>query len=227
MARQTSLQLVNKVLNNLGESSSLSALTSLTGISLLVFNTLNELLYSIAQEYKYMPLEEDGTITLSTNIGTVALPSDLYDFDPDSFRYNNESKVYYYTPNKFDREYPCQTYTGAVDSLTRWKEYWKLYNTPSSAYNGKTINYRYWKHPTVFSTSSTTGTCWIPEGFDLTLLADYCTYKILHYKQNDEAAVYYAKVFGDGRENEGSYANFKRLYGSPQLLDSSIMAEPM
>lgn len=227
MAKQTALQLVNKVLENLGETSNLSVLTSLSGISLMVFNTINEVLYEIAFEDRYSPLEEDGSIVLSTGVTTVSVPTDMYAFDKDSFRYNEEQKVYYYTPQRFDREYHTQTDTGIPDKVYKWKSFWKPYLIPSSSANGKTIAYRYWKLPTILSTAAATGTCWIPEGFDLTLLCDWVTFKILHYKHNEEALVYYGKVWGDGKENEGNLATFKRLYRSPDILDENIMVEPM
>jgi len=227
MAKQTALQLVNKVLANLGETSNLSALTSLTGISLLVFNVINETLYELAFEDRYSCLEEDGTITLSTGVSTVAVPSDLYAFDKDSFRYDESAQVKYYTPQRFDREYKTQTDTGIPDKVIKWKDYWRPYPIPSASANTKTIAYRYWKLPTVLSTATATGTCWIPEGFDLTLLADYVTYKILHYTHNEEALIYYGKVWGDGRENEGNLATFRRLYRSPDILEENIFVEPL
>jgi hypothetical protein len=226
MAKSTALQLVNKILSNLGESQ-LSSLTGLSGISLLVFNTLNEVLYEIAFEYKYSPLEEDGTITLLTGTSTYTVPTDMYAFDKDSFRYNEEKEVKYYTPQRFDREYVTQTNTGIPDKIWKWKDYWRPYPIPSSSANNKTIKYRYWTFPTTYATATPSGTSWIPEGFDITMLADYVTFKIMHYKHNEEAPIYYAKVWGDGKENEGSLARFKRLYGSPDILDENLMVEPM
>ena len=226
MAKSTGLQIVNKVLKNLGEST-VSDLLSLAGISLMVFDTVNELLYDLATEYKYAPLEEDGTITLSTGIASTPLPSDMYDFDKDSFRYDNSKYIDYMTPQRFDREYITQTNSGTPDAITKWKDVWKPYPIPASGANGKAINYRYWKIPTIFATATPTGTCWMPEGFDLTLLADYVTFKVLHYKHNEEALTYYTKVWGDGKLNEGSLARFKAIYGSPQLLDENIFSEPL
>lgn len=226
MAKSTALGIVNKVLENLGESQQ-TVLTSLSGLSLLVFNTINEILYELEQEYRFSALEADGTITLSTGVTTYALPSDIRHFDKDSFRYNEQSRIPYYTPQRFDREYQTQTSTGIPDKILKWLEYWKPYPIPSSSADNKTIKYRYWKIPTLLATASPTGTCWIPEGFDLTMLADYVTYKVMHYLHNEEASIYYAKVFGDGRLNEGSLARFKSIYGSPQILDENIFVEPL
>ena len=227
MAKQSALQLVNKVLENLGETSNLTVLTSLSGLSLMVFNIINEVLYEIAFEDHYSCLEEDGTITLSTGVSSASIASDMYAFDKDSFRYNEEAQVYYYTPQRFDREYKTQTDTGIPDKIWKWKDTWRPYPIPSSGANTKTIKYRYWKLPTILATATPTGTCWIPEGFDLTLLADWVTYKIMHYKHNEETPVYYSKVWGDGRENEGNLATFKRLYRSPDIIDENIFVEPL
>ena len=225
MAKRTALQLVNKVLQNLGESQE-TVLTSLTGLSLLVFDTINELLYDLAFEYKSKLLEKPGTITLTTGIGTVALPSDFFDADRKSFRYDESKAIAFFTPDRMDREYPIQTSTGIPERIYRFAEVWNIDPIPSSGANAKTIKYRYWGLPTILETATPTGTCWIPEGFDLTLLCDYVTYKIMHYKHNEEAAVYYSKVWGDGRLNEGSLSKFRTLYGS-EIAEGNIMVEPM
>jgi hypothetical protein len=232
MAKQTALQLVNKVLANLGETSNLAALTSLSGLSLLVFNVINEAIYEIAQENngKWEPLEEDGTITLSQGVTTYSSPSDMHSFDKDSFRYNRYTQMKYYTAQRFDREYPTAYYdtnSSIPDKIHRWKTYFKPYPIPSLSAHTVPIAYRYWKNATVLSTDVPTGTTWIPEGYDLTLLSDLVTYKIMHYKHNEEAAIYYAKVFGDRQENEGSFAKFKSMFASPDLLEENIMVEPM
>ena len=228
MAKQTILQLVNKVLENLGESSSLSALTSLSGLSLLTFNTFNEVLYDLSTEHTYQPLEEDGTITLASGTATYAQPTDMNMFDKDSFRYNEESRIPYYTPQRFDRQYITQTDTGIHAVVTNWKGYWKPYKIPDANADTKTIKYRYWKLHTILSTDTATATCWMPEGYDVTLLANLVTYKVLHYKNNPEAAVYYEKVYGTPRGmNEGSLAKFNAQWGSPIIADGSIMVEPM
>jgi hypothetical protein len=226
MAKATCLQVMNKIMSNLGETQ-LSSLTGLSGLSLLAFNALNEFLYDIAFKDRYTPLEADGTITLVTSTATYSKPTDMFAFDKDSFRYDDSAEVVFYTPQRFDREYKAQTDVGIPNKIYQWTEYWKPYPIPGTSANTKTIKYRYWKFPTVYSTATPTGTSWIPEGFDITLLADYVTYKIMHYKENAQAPVYYAKVYGDGRENEGSLSMLKSLYRSPQVAEGSLVVEPM
>jgi len=226
MAKQTALQLVNKVLKNLGEST-VSALTSLSGLSLLVFDAINEVLYDLAIEYKFKPLETNTSISLVTATSTYTKPSTLMNFDRESFRYNESSKVHYYTPQRFDREYPAQTNSGAPPTIIfDFQGYFNVYPIPVSAANGKTIKYRAWVNPTPIDTASPSGTCWIPEGFDLTLLADYVTFKILEYKHNERASIYYQKVWGDGGYNEGSLHRFRRIWGS-EILSTDMVVEPM
>jgi len=226
MAKQTLLQMLNKVLSNLGESQ-ITVTTSLSGLSLLAFNSLNEFLYDVAFKDRFTPLECDGSMTLLSGTATYTKPTDLFAFDKDSFRYNDNTEVVFYTPQRFDREYKAQTDSGEPNKIYQWAEYWKPYPIPNLTANSKTIKYRYWKNPVIYSTATATGTSWIPEGFDITLLADYVTYKIMHYKENAQAPIYYAKVYGDGRENEGSLALLKSLFRSPQIADGSIFVEPM
>jgi len=222
MAKQSALQLVNKVLANLGESSNLTVLTSLTGISLLVFNTLNEVLYDLSQEENghWKPLEDTGTATLTSAVTTYAKPSSAADFDRNSFRYNGTSSLTYYTPQRFDFERLNSTESGIPDKLIDYGGHFRPHPVPNSAASTKLITWRQWILPTPLSTATPAGTCWIPEGFDLTLLADLVTYKILHYKHNEQAAVYFTKVYGspDGRQR-GSLDKFKAMWRSPDLLD--------
>lgn len=221
MAKLTLLQLINHILRNLGEST-VSSTTSLSGLSYLVFNTINELLYDIGFNDRLSPLETMKTITFSSGVSTYAYPTDIFAFDKDSFKYNGKYEVVYYTPQKFDREYKQATNSGEPNKIYKFAGNWNLYPIPNT--NGS-ITYRAWQFPTIYDTDTASGTSYMPEGFDRTLLADYVTYKILHYKNNPEAQVYYVKVFGDGRNNEGSLDKFKRLYRSPDLSDGSIMVE--
>lgn len=226
MAKQTLLQLVNRVLGNLGESQ-VSSTTTLSGISLMVFNTINEVLYEIFFSEKLRPVETVCTITLTSNISTYAIDTGIFDFDKDSFIYNGQTEVEYYTPQRFDRETKSATSTGEPSRIYQFGGYWRPYPVPNSVADGKTITYRAWRYPVVMNTDTATMTCDMPEGFDITLLADYVTFKIMHYKGNEQANLYYGKVFGDNRNNEGSLDKFKRLFRSPDLSDGSIMVEQM
>lgn len=230
MAKQTALQLLNKVLNNLGESPvSSGTLNAISGLSLLVFNTINEVIHelSLEKEGKLKPLEADGTLTMTQNVGTYAQPTDMRTFDKDSFRYNQSKELIYVTPQKWDRDFKTQTSTGEPSIITLWKSYFRPYYIPHAAADAKTVNYRYWSIATLLNTDTETATCFIPEGFDITLLCDMVTYKILAYKHNSEALTYYAKVYGDGRTLEGSLARFTSLYSSPDIIDGNIVVEPM
>ena len=226
MAKATLLQMINKVLENLGESQ-LAATTSLSGMSLMIFNTLNELMYNIGFNDHMQPLETNVTMTLTTAVQTYSKPSDVFCYDKDSFIYDSSNEIVYYTPQRFDREYKEATSQGEPDKLYEFGGYLTVYPIPNATANGKTIKYRAWKYPVIYNTATATGTSYIPEGFDVTMLADYVTFKIMHYKENPQAQIYYTKVFGDGKGNEGSLEQFKRIFRSPDLTDGSIFVEPM
>ena len=226
MAKQTLLQMINIVLANLGESQ-IVAVNNLSGISLLAFNTLNELLYDISFSDRLSPLENTFTMTLTSNVSTYAMDSTMYGFDKDSFVYDNNKDIIYYTPQRYDRECKTDTSTAQPDKIYHFAGNWLPKPVPDSSADGKIIKFRGWKYPSLYNTATATGTSYIPEGFDVTLLADYCTYKIMHYKENAQAQIYYAKVFGDGRNNDGSLSRFKMLFRSPDISDGSIMVEPM
>jgi len=229
MAKSNALQILNKVQSNLGESyTSAASFSSISGLSLLIFNTMNEVLLEIAEDYKYMDLEADISIPLVTNTATYTASLTLTDFDKDSFNYNDERHIPYFTPQKMDREFPVKTSTGVPRVAWYWGGYFRLYPVPAASESGKLLKFRGWKLPDLYSTASTAGTSFIPEGIDLTLLANWVTFKVLAYKSNPEAQVYYAKVFGtsDGKM-EGQLAMYKRNRGSPQMLDNSIMVETM
>ena len=221
MAKQTALQVVNKVLQNLGESSSYTVLTSLSGLALLTFNTMNEVLYELEQDEHWKPLETNVSLTLGSNTATYTRPTNLSDFDRKSFRYKTTSTITWYTPQRVDRERINTTYTaGAPEKVWEWMNFLQFYPVPGTAVHGSTVTYRGWINPTVYDTATPTGTGWVPEGYDLTTFADLVTYKVLHYTNNPEASVYYAKVYGDPQNKDGgSLARMKARWRSPEILD--------
>lgn len=229
MAKSNALQILNKVQNNLGESlTSAASFASVSGLALLIFNTMNEVLYDLANDYKFQENEVDISIPMVTGTATYTASLSLVDFDKKSFNYDGKAPIPYYTAERIDREFPVKTNTGVPRVAWYWGGYFRVIPIPAASENAKTLTFRGWRVPALFSLASTAGTCFIPEGFDLTLLANWVTFKILAYKGNAEAQVYYAKVFGtaDGKM-EGQLDKYKRNHGSPQLLDNSIMIEPM
>lgn len=231
MAKYNILQVFNKIQENLGESKS-SALTALAGMNLLIFNTINEVLYEICQDYKYDFLEMEFSFPLVTGTATYTATQTVgvVDFDraPGAFRYNEERPIPFYSWQRFNREFPTRTSSGIPSVIYTWGGYFRVYPIPAASESGKVISFRGWTFPTQVTTATATATTILPEGFEITLLADYVTYKILHYRGNPEWQIYYNKVFGssDGKI-EGSLNALKRLHGSPIVDDSSLMAEPM
>lgn len=229
MAKSNALQILNKVQNNLGESlTGAASFASISGLALFIFNVMNEVLLEIAEDEKLMELETDVSIPLGTNTSTYTASVTLTDFDQDSFNYNDERHIPYYTPQRMDREFPVKTATGIPRVAWYWAGKFRLYPAPGASEAGKSLKFRGWGLPTLFDTASSAGTCFIPEGYDLTLLANMVTFKVLAYKNNPEAQVYYARVYGtsDGKI-EGQLNVYRRKHSSPQLLDNSIMVEPM
>lgn len=229
MAKSSALEILNKVQNNLGESyTSAASFSAISGLALLIFNTVNEVLLDLALEYKFQQNEVDLSIPMVAGTATYTASLALMDFDKKSFSYNGRTPIPYYTTERIDREYPVKTNSGVPQVAWYWGGYFRVLPIPAASEAGKTLQFRGWRIPTLLSVASTAGTCWIPEGFDLTLLANMVTFKVLAYKGNPEAQVYYAKVYGtsDGKI-EGQLDKFKRNYGSPQMLDNSIMIEPM
>lgn len=233
MAQMTLLQIVNKVLANLGDAQ-LTTLGNITGAALQIYNAMNEALYEISMEYTFQPLESDGVITLANGTSTYTKPSDMQSYDKDSFRLAQRQQIKYYSPQKFDREYVSQTSSNTPVLLTDWRGKFQFYPIPDSGINGSTCAYRYWKIAPTFvnvptNTASDSANTWIPEGFDYTLLCNWITFKILHYRHNEEMAIYQSKVWGDPSNDtiQGDYSRFKTLYASHRIEDGQIMVEPL
>lgn len=224
MAKLNALELLNEVLRNIG-SDTVSDLTSLTGEKLRAFNALNEVILDIGTGDKWRPLERTATITLSSNTNTYTQSSDMVFFDKDSFRYNEAKKIFYKTPQQYDREYVTQTDTGSPSVISDYGGYWHIQKVPSSDVDGKKIAYRYWARPSLLETATETGTSWFPEGFDRTVLVNLATFKVLHYRNNPEAGIYWQKVYGDPQKRmEGSLNKMKRAYRSPILTHIRVTA---
>lgn len=229
MAKSNALQILNKVQSNLGEPyTSANSFATISGLALLIFNTMNEILYELATEYKFQQNEVDVSIPIVPGTNTYTASVSLVDFDKKSFSYNGTAPIPYYVKDRIDREFPVKTNTSIPKVVYLWAGFFRVLPIPATSESGKTLQFGGWRVPTLYDTASTAGTSWIPEGVDMTLFTDYVTFKVLAYKGNPEAQVYYAKVFGtvDGKI-EGSLSKFKRNHGSPQLLDNSIMIEPM
>lgn len=215
MAKITAQTAVNDVLTKIGEPT-VSGLTSLTGIELLAFNTLNELIYSIGAESMWQPLETFGTITMTSNTATYAEPTDMVTEDKDSFIVpDNSDTITLLTPQEWASLYPKGVSTSTVGwptALKREQGYWFLNKTPGATQNTKTVQFRYFKIPTIYTTATATGTCWFPEGMDYAVLCNLATYRLLHYKGSPEAQYYRSIVYGTGPNDEGSLATMRKRY---------------
>lgn len=227
MAKLTALEVLNKVLQNVGEST-VSSLTSLSGIQLIAWEKITEAMQDIATEQntRWRFLESLGRVQLSTNnnaytVSGITSGSDMMMEDQESVRSSDAQRnVKYKTPQEWDNLYPkgiTTAMTGYPDFYTIFAGQFTFNKIASSAENGKYIDFRYWKYPTYYSTSTSTGTSEIPEPFDRTLLVALATLKVLTYLGSQEASIYKIQVFGNGDDIEGSLDKMKELYTSPRL----------
>jgi hypothetical protein len=226
MAKMTALQVLNQVLQNIGEDSTLTGLTSLSGIQLTAWNKIKEAIQDITtdQNTRWQFLESLGEISLTTNnysytVTGLTTGSDMNEEDRESFRQPDTGRnLKYITPQEFDQYYP----KGISTDTTGYPNFFTLYGgsfyfdkMATATENGKLVKFRYWRYPTYYSTSTATGTSEIPEPYDMTLLVALATLKVLTYLGNSEAAVYKIQVFGNGSDIEGSLDKMKRTHTSP------------
>lgn len=230
MAKAGALTIVNQVLKNLGDAQ-ISTLAGITGAALFAFDAVNEGIYEISFEGLFQQLETNVQFSVITLTSTYAKPSNIYAYDKDSFRYDNSNKVSYKAHRWVDRKYPTQTNTNVPAVLYDWAGNFNLYPIPPISENGKICQYRGWILPTPLSTASDSGTCWLPEGFDVGLLSDWATKKVLHYRHNEEEGIYGTKIWGEERDDgfgdQGNISRLKTLYLSHTIEDGNIMVEPM
>lgn len=230
MAKATALQIVNQVLKNLGDAN-ISSLGSISGAAQQAFDAVNEGIYEIAFEGLFQPLETSTSFTIVTGTTTYAKPYNIFAYDKDSFRYNEQKQFDYMAHRKFDRKYPIQTNTNIPEVVYDWGGNFNVYPIPPASENTKVVKYRAWSIPSPISTASDSGTCWLPEGFDIGLLSDWATRKILHYRHNEETGIYSTKIWGeergDGYGDQGGLSRLKNLYLSHTIEDGNIMVEPM
>lgn len=228
MAKMNALQIVNQILENIGEVSNLTVLTGLSGIQVTVWDKLVEALQDLTsdQKNKWSFLESLGEVTMTTGnneytITALSSGSDMQTEDKESFRSPDAGlPVKYIDPQKFDALFP----KGITTDRTGYPEFFTKYagkiifdKQASATQNSKAIKFRYWKHPTYYSTASPTGTGDIPEPFDRTLLVAYATLKVLTHLGSDEAAIYKIQVFGNDRDIQGSLDRMIEGYSSPEL----------
>lgn len=220
MAKMTALQAVNVVLNRIGEAE-VSVLTSLSTIQQVVFDNLNRSLLEICQDTDLNLLDKQGKVTTTLAANTYDPATDLDHLCFNSMRTpDGNQMIQYLTPEQFDAKYPAGISSDRI-GMPEWYTYTfqKLTfdRACDSANVGKFFYYRYYSVPALYSTSTPTGTCYIPEGWDRTLLCDYATWKVMSYMGHAEEMKYWAYVFGEpqDRSPEGSLSRFKRKFSQP------------
>lgn len=219
MAKETNLGLLNEVLKRIGEPVA-TVLTSLSGIQLVAWDAIQEVIMEVAAMGNWIPLEVSNTFTLATGTNTYAIPTDMIKENIYSFRCpDNDDNIEFAIPKEWDLSYPKgigTATTGYPTAITRDDDVFRLNKYPALAQNTKKIYYRYWKRPPLLQTATTTGTAtdvvsWFPEGTERTVLVSLAVYKVLVYKNSPEAPEYYNRVFG-GQESEGTLNRMRRQY---------------
>lgn len=227
MAKLNALQALNRVLKNIGEAE-VAALTSLSSLQALAFDKLNEAIDDVCtdENTRWQFLEKLGRVEMTTanyqyQITALTSGSDMMREDRESFSQADSGyNVKYITPQEFKALYPkgiTTAVTGYPDKYTKHAGYLKFNKRATATQNTKYIDFEYWKLPTKYSTATATGTIDMPEPFDLTVIVNLATMKVLAYLSNEEAAVYKAHVYGDGRDAQGSLDKLKDIYASPDL----------
>lgn len=227
MAKLNALQALNRVLRNVGEAQ-VSSLAAISGIQMIAFEKLEEALQDITtdQNTRWRFLERLGAVSLSTGnnaytITGITSGSDMQEEDKESVRSADAGRnIGYKSPQEWDVMHPkgiTTDMTGYPDFYTRYAGQFVFNKKASSNENSKLIEFRYWAHPTYYSTATNTGTTDIPEPFDRTLLVALATLKVMAYLGNSEASIYKVQVFGNGDDVEGSLDKMKREWTSPRL----------
>lgn len=226
MAKLSALQATNKVLQNIGEASNLTVLTSLSTIQQLCFDKINEAIQDICtdENTRWKFLESEGQIPMTTGnykylISGLTYGADLMFEDIESFRQEDSStRLKYLTPQEWDNAYIegiGASRTGYPNQIMRYAGYFVVNNQATATQNGKIIYFRYWKTPAYYAEASPSGTVDIPEPFDRTLLVPLATLKVMAYLGSEEAALYKVQVFGNGSDIEGALDKMKRIQSSP------------
>lgn len=220
MAKLTALQALNGVLKRIGEAE-VSSLTSLSVIQQQAFDNLNRALQEIAQGVNLKPLETQGSVTLATGTSTYALPSGFSSISEYSFRsQDTQQLIPLLTADEFDAKFPqgiTSARVGYPEFVTVVFSQLQFDHVPTSTENNKIIYYRYYANPTLYSTSTATGTSYVPEPYDNTLLVNYATWLTMSYMGHQEEMKYWSYVFGEpgDRKPEGLLTVFKRRYAQP------------
>lgn len=221
---------MNNVLKNCGEATISATSGTLSTVQQVIFDNLNKVLQKLAIDTNFKPLETAGTLTLATNTLTYSAPSDFHSMAKDSIQNPNSDRpvenIAYLTPDEFDTYFPVVEIgtasqplrQGYPSALTYYQGQFKLDRFPTSNENTKLINFRYFKTPTLYVAGTDSGTSWIPEPFDATLLCNYATWLTMEYLDHPKKDFYRLLVFGDplNRTPEGELSTFKRAWGAPE-----------
>lgn len=182
MAKETYLELGNRVLRRIGKSE-VSAIPTSEGIALVTFNMVNEAHTDIYNEEagQWYSLYTERPFATVANTGTYAVASDfgkaIYLVDE-----TNDNMIFEEGVRFIAQLDPDRANTGEPLVYTLEGDNYRLYPVPAGAY---TIRDAYFKQPTKMSTTSDTSD--LPLECE-NLIIERAYYKMLNYLQRYEAA---------------------------------------
>ena len=219
MARRNQLALSNVLLPRVGEAT-VSNTASLNQNQTIAFDAINTVIEELANQGIFVYLESLGTITLATSTTSYTKASDLVDFDPKSFRSEDQEEgITWITPQAFDMLYPKITKTGYPKHITAYATNFAIDATPTASENAKLIFYRYTRRPVKF-TAGTTGdtvTSDVPEEYELSLLIEWARYLVLEYQGDPQASAVAARLFSDTEGKDSALTTLRRRLNAPKI----------
>lgn len=211
------LEIFNAIWSNLGEIK----VTDLSGVSAdpdmqKCFDDINTGSLEIANIYPWKVLKTTGaSITLLEGINYYAVPEGMYDFDPNSFRYDTTNEVVYLERQDWNEKISDPTLTGSPIYISYDGTYFYVFCVPSSTEVGKTITYDCYILPDLLSVSTPTATSWLPAPYDRLVLVKWVSYLRLRGRMDAESVAIHSEIYGGNigrRKIPGSLLQMKKSY---------------
>jgi hypothetical protein len=214
----TTLELFNEIWTNMGEIK----LADLTGVAAdpdqqKLFDDMNAYSLELAQLYpwKLLKPQAKSSMTLADGINYYTPATGMYNFDPNSFRFDTTQVVEYVEESDWDEVVSDPTLTGTPIYIKYDGTYFYIYKVPTSGEVGKTITYTAYILPALLTLAAPTATSWVPAPFDRMVLVKWITYKRLRARLDQEAAAYHGELYGGTigrRKVAGSLLEMKKAY---------------
>lgn len=190
MAKQTYLELTNRILGRINQSE-IANVTTATGHSLIITDLINEAQNELFTDANWYSLYTARSFNTVADTATSAVASDfgrgisLQDTTNNRLLIEDVFKA-------FDEQDPNADMTGPPTHYAYQNGYYRFYPVPAGVY---AMTDRYWKQPTALSTNSSTSD--LPVECENAII-HYAWYKILQYlnkfEQADRIRIEYEKT---------------------------------